>query len=548
MFEIQQQGVWTNQQVYYIGDAIWIYWSCCRGIAAGDSYLLLQGPYTETINHLPLQDGQYFIGYAGSRDVGFWTASLYVKTCSDTPPITCGDFMSVGSARYEVRSSQPPPNASSLQVRISATSPTNGVFPLKVYFTSQVSGGIQPYHYRWDFGDGSPSSDEAQTSHTYEQAGSYTVRLTVSDSSQPTSQAASSNTIIITVGTNPSGNVQVRIDHVENLESGTVLQAVLRTILHNLPSVGEVVQDPVLWDNAFFSVVGSSDIAKLIVEINSPNRQDLDYPSEIIATPSTEPNLFWTSGGIGAHVKVTDEQQRRALVVFTFSLASDAIEPYIKDPYVAQIVSKIISCYGPEIEKQQAQDFGVYITEVIPVLKDGTRLAPTYFTPSVYPRSRLETFAEGMRREPETVKKALDGFTSTVGCSSFDLLVTTSVGRVGSLYQNGVLVGEVDEIPGAFYSGHGTHPQLIIIPRTDTYTITVNAFASGTLNLYAVGGTSSGYQQALDLPSGSSRIIQVQLQSGSNLAIDPIEVASWAIFTALVFFGFCEILIRKKRR
>src|SRR5438132_871443 len=50
-----------------------------------------------------------------------------------------------------------------------------------VYFTTQVNGGIPPYTYSWDFGDGTTSTLSSFTKH-YSSAGTYAVRLTVTDS------------------------------------------------------------------------------------------------------------------------------------------------------------------------------------------------------------------------------------------------------------------------------------------------------------------------------------------------------------------------------
>jgi hypothetical protein len=50
-----------------------------------------------------------------------------------------------------------------------------------VRFTLQgVSGGIAPYSYLWEFGDGETSTDE-NPSHSYDNTGYYTVSLTVTD-------------------------------------------------------------------------------------------------------------------------------------------------------------------------------------------------------------------------------------------------------------------------------------------------------------------------------------------------------------------------------
>ncbi|MEM7038182.1 MAG: PKD domain-containing protein, partial [Bacteroidota bacterium] len=59
--------------------------------------------------------------------------------------------------------------------------PTNAcVPPLMVNFTNTTTG-IAPLTYQWDFGDGSPTSNAQNPSHTYTTAGSYTVTLIVTD-------------------------------------------------------------------------------------------------------------------------------------------------------------------------------------------------------------------------------------------------------------------------------------------------------------------------------------------------------------------------------
>jgi PKD repeat protein len=55
-------------------------------------------------------------------------------------------------------------------------SPTSGVIPLTVAFTSSSTGTITGY--AWNFGDGTTSTDQAP-SHVYSAAGAYTVSLTV---------------------------------------------------------------------------------------------------------------------------------------------------------------------------------------------------------------------------------------------------------------------------------------------------------------------------------------------------------------------------------
>ena len=65
------------------------------------------------------------------------------------------------------------------------TDKTDGGVPLTVNFSSAGSLDQDPgdsIRYEWDFGDGSPISEEANPTHTYTQAGQYTAVLSVIDS------------------------------------------------------------------------------------------------------------------------------------------------------------------------------------------------------------------------------------------------------------------------------------------------------------------------------------------------------------------------------
>jgi len=64
-----------------------------------------------------------------------------------------------------------------------AFSPTNSAPGQKVAFSGSATGGTPPYvSWSWNFGDNSQPSFEATVAHSYSKAGSYTVQLTVTDS------------------------------------------------------------------------------------------------------------------------------------------------------------------------------------------------------------------------------------------------------------------------------------------------------------------------------------------------------------------------------
>ncbi|HEC75838.1 MAG TPA: PKD domain-containing protein, partial [Thermoplasmatales archaeon] len=64
---------------------------------------------------------------------------------------------------------------------VNTNGPYNGVINIPVQFNCSVFGGLPPYNYTWNFGDGNVSYEQ-NTTHIYENALNYTVTLTVTDS------------------------------------------------------------------------------------------------------------------------------------------------------------------------------------------------------------------------------------------------------------------------------------------------------------------------------------------------------------------------------
>jgi PKD repeat protein len=59
--------------------------------------------------------------------------------------------------------------------------------PYQVNVTALVTGGVPPYDFRWNFGDGTPTDASASCNHTYELAGPYILTLTATDTTGNTS-------------------------------------------------------------------------------------------------------------------------------------------------------------------------------------------------------------------------------------------------------------------------------------------------------------------------------------------------------------------------
>src|SRR5215218_1622675 len=85
----------------------------------------------------------------------------------------------------------------SLTAEISSnyTAEEDHVAPATFSFAADASGGTGPYTVNWNFGDDSEESDEQTVSHTFNEAGNYTVTLTATDSTGETA----SDTLELTV-------------------------------------------------------------------------------------------------------------------------------------------------------------------------------------------------------------------------------------------------------------------------------------------------------------------------------------------------------------
>ena len=74
-----------------------------------------------------------------------------------------------------------------------------------VHFDPRIAGGISPYSYEWDFGDGNTSTDTAP-SHAYKSDGIYTVTLKVTDDRGQTASKERNNYIEVLPGWS-AGNI-----------------------------------------------------------------------------------------------------------------------------------------------------------------------------------------------------------------------------------------------------------------------------------------------------------------------------------------------------
>jgi PKD repeat protein len=73
-------------------------------------------------------------------------------------------------------------NAYDAMTATATATPACGTVPLNACFTSQVAGGVPPYTYSWNFGDGGALSTDTSPCHDFLTAGTYDVTVTATDS------------------------------------------------------------------------------------------------------------------------------------------------------------------------------------------------------------------------------------------------------------------------------------------------------------------------------------------------------------------------------
>ena len=89
--------------------------------------------------------------------------------------------------------STPPPTAPPVQLRpgqeqdifpflvVADVETDEGKAPLTVRFKSEIQGGVPPYRFVWNFGDGTPEVTERNPTHTFATPGVYRVDLIARD-------------------------------------------------------------------------------------------------------------------------------------------------------------------------------------------------------------------------------------------------------------------------------------------------------------------------------------------------------------------------------
>lgn len=132
-----------------------------------------------------------FLGGAGAdalRDVAISPAdAVFVAgyTESSDLPASQGSYRGGGDV-FVARIS----TTADVLTATATAAPPSGLAPLSVALQCVPSGGVPPYTFVWDFGDGSPHSTEQSPSHMYSAGGNYVPSVTVTDSARAIASAS----------------------------------------------------------------------------------------------------------------------------------------------------------------------------------------------------------------------------------------------------------------------------------------------------------------------------------------------------------------------
>jgi len=180
-------------------------YSFCKPDLARTSDLC--GPFTATTNptggqppyHFVLDSGVGFPPFGISLNLNGLLTGTPTAEGTRTFRVCAVDLAGAQTCQTTSLTVSPP-----LTFTATTTGGSGGPAPFTANFTASASGGKPPYTYLWDFGDGQTST-LPNTSHTYTNPGTFTVRITFTDSDGRTRHGIRTSPYVITSPSSSGG-------------------------------------------------------------------------------------------------------------------------------------------------------------------------------------------------------------------------------------------------------------------------------------------------------------------------------------------------------
>jgi PKD repeat protein len=143
--------------------------------------------------------------------------SSETRSSSSSTPIPLPQAIRQVFDSFELVTVAPATQTEPLTVEI-ISSDTEDTAPANFEFEAEITGGVEPYTIRWDFDDGSIEENDEEVEHTFDEAGSYSVDLTVTDSGDQ----SESDSMEITVEEGPVEEEQPPVEEEEEEDNDLV--------------------------------------------------------------------------------------------------------------------------------------------------------------------------------------------------------------------------------------------------------------------------------------------------------------------------------------
>jgi hypothetical protein len=133
--------------------------------------------YEIDLSDISLDDITHPFGFELFKGSGAQKQVIYIKGLAfDDEPVE--EVYAIAATKEDVINTLPP-----LAVELVSNS-TEGEAPATFEFEANITGGAEPYTFSWNFDDGNEQSDDETVIHTFEEADTYNVTLTATDSEE----------------------------------------------------------------------------------------------------------------------------------------------------------------------------------------------------------------------------------------------------------------------------------------------------------------------------------------------------------------------------